>query len=98
MMLALKLGRTLEELTNSMSSAEFNLWLELYQENDWGEKRAYERAGIIAATIGNYAGMMRDKNARPLKPADFMPYAQPEPESEPDPIAYFKAVAATHGK
>jgi len=40
MMLALRLGRTLDELGRTMCSAEFDLWIELYKENRWGEMYA----------------------------------------------------------
>lgn len=94
MMLALKLGRTLEELGRCMSSQEFALWLELYQQDQWGEQRDYERAGIVASTVANYAGMTRAKG-EPARPADFMPYARKSEEDvEADPVAYFTAVAA----
>jgi hypothetical protein len=91
MMLALKMGRTLEELGRSMSSNEFSLWMELYRENMWGEQFAYERAGIVASTIANCAGMTRAKGAEPAAPADFMPYkpkAAREEDAEPDPMAF----------
>lgn len=96
MMLALKLGRTLEELGRTMSSQEFSLWLAMYQDDLWGELRDYERAGVIASTVANYAGMTRAKGADPARPSDFMPLMSKqdvEPESEPDPVAYFSAVA-----
>jgi hypothetical protein len=99
MMLALKLGRTLAELGRTMYSAEFSLWIELYQEDLWGELRDYERAGVIAATVANYAGMMRAQGTDPLRPSDFMPRmrGQSEPPEEvveePDPVAFFTAVS-----
>lgn len=97
MMLALKLGRTLEELGRTMTSHEFSLWVELYLENQWGEMFAYERAGIIASTVANYAGMMRPKSAEPARPSDFMPMkpkGAEQEEVEPDPVEYFKRVGA----
>ena len=93
MMLALRMGRTLEELRRSMSSSEFSLWLEMYQDDQWGEDRDDLRAGIIASTIANFAGKMR-KDAQPLQPSDFMPNLSKEKEeAEPDPVAFFTAVA-----
>lgn len=95
MMLALKMGRTLEELGRTMSSQEFALWLELYEEDLWGEMADYHRAGIVAATVANYAGMMRDKGTGPASPQDFMPYkpkGSDEPETEPDPIEYVMSI------
>jgi hypothetical protein len=96
MMLALKLGRTLAELSASMSSSEFSLWIALYREDHWGELRADERAGVIASTVANYAGMTRAQGAEPAKPRDFMLHLPPktdEEEIEPDPVAFFSAVA-----
>jgi hypothetical protein len=104
MMLALKLGRTLEELGRSMSSYEFSLWCALYDLDQWGELRADERAGIIASTIANWAGMMRSKESEVLRPRDFMPHlprspeVEAEPAVEPDPVAFFGAVAARFDK
>jgi hypothetical protein len=97
MMLALKLGRTLEELGRTMSYAEFALWQALYDKDHWGELRADERAGIVAATVANYAGKQRASGVEPALPRDFMPHAPPdedEHEVEPDPVAFFSAVAS----
>lgn len=95
MMLALKMGRTLGELGAVMSSAEFSLWLALWDEDQWGELRADERAGIVAATVANYAGMQRRADAGPAMPADFMPHLPQPPEEllDPDPVAFFKSIA-----
>ena len=94
MMLALKLGRTLEELGRTLSSHEFALWLAYYPEDMWGELRDYERAGIVASTVANYAGRMRKEGSEPARASDFMPQLKaPAEEPEPDPVAYFKAVA-----
>lgn len=94
MMLALRMGRTLEELGRTMSSQEFSLWLALYQDDLWGEMGEYHRAGIIAATVANYAGMMRSKESEPARPSDFMPMQKQddEPVVEPDPVAHFSAL------
>lgn len=102
MMLALKLGRTLGEL-GSITSYEFSLWLELYRDTQWGDLRDDERAGVIASVIANYAGMTRAAGAAPAAPADFMlhlPNKRPEEEIEvePDPVAFFQAVAAERAR
>lgn len=97
MRLALRLGRTLGELGESMSSEEFNLWLTLYEEEPWDESRADFRAGIISATIANWAGMVRRENAPEAVPADYMPFMgllgepeqAPEQDREPDPLEHF---------
>lgn len=96
MMLALRMGRTLKELCQGMSSAEFSLWAEMYRLDEWGQKptqeRADYRAGLICATVANYAGMRRPEHAGQASPQDYMPfYKQPEPE-EPDPVVFFTAV------
>jgi hypothetical protein len=92
LLLALQLGRTLEELGNSMSADEFGLWLALYQTDPWDQMRSDLRAGIIAATIANHAGLTRKAGVPPSMPSDFMPYLKKheEPEAEADPVAYFK--------
>jgi hypothetical protein len=96
MMLALRLGRTLDELRSSMSSQEFSLWTALYRDDQWGEARDDMRAGVVASTIANYAGKMRSEHAEPAQPSDFMPsLAKPEEAVEPDPVAFFTAVAKT---
>lgn len=98
------MGRTLAELQQDMSSQEFSLWLQFYQDEQWGdasaERRADLRAGVVAATIGNFAGMTRKKGAEPLQPSDFFPdslsAAEPdEPVAEIDPIAHFTAISKT---
>lgn len=94
MKLALRLGRTLEELGRTMSAQEFGLWLELYQQDPFDETRSDLQIGIIAATIANYAGKVRSDQVPPATPLDFMPCqsanAAPAAEDEPDPIAHFK--------
>lgn len=97
MKLALRMGRTLEELLRTMSSVEFNLWCELYNEDLLGELQDYERAGIIASTIANFSGKMLAQGAEPLRPRDFMPdlcnSEEAQVEAEPDPVAFFTAVS-----
>lgn len=96
MTLALAMGRTLGELGESMTADEFGLWLALYQVDPWGEQRADLRAGIVASTVANYAGMARSKSAGAAKPSDFMPYIEKREteavEHDPDPLAHFGAL------
>ncbi len=95
-MLALRMGRTIDELMHSMSSSEFSVWVELYNDDQWGEAREDFRAGQICATIGNFAGKVMAKDASALKPADFMPtLVEDEVAEEPDPVTFFTAVAAS---
>jgi hypothetical protein len=97
MMLALRMGRTLGELHSTMSSQEFSLWLDMYEVDQWGEARDDFRAGTIASTVANYAGKTRAERAPTAEPGDFMPSLAKkiEEETDPDPVAYFTAVAAT---
>lgn len=96
MKLALRLGRTLEELGASMSSEEFSLWMALYEEDPWDETRGDLQAGIIAATIANYAGMRRADGEPPAEAIDYMPFLSAKrkgetgsAEDELDPVKYF---------
>ena len=79
-----------------MSSAEFSLWIEAYKVDQWGDRWHDWRAGLIASTIGNFAGRTLNSGTAGLTPEDFMPrFGDQEPEviEEVDPIAYFTAVA-----
>jgi len=95
MMLALRMGRTLEELCASMSSAEFSLWIEAYNEDQWGDKWHDWRAGLVASTVANFAGKTLGKGAKNLSPQDFMPSTSADDDEEdgeaeePDPFAFF---------
>lgn len=95
MMLALRMGRTLGELCDSMSSAEFSLWIEAYKDDRWGGKDEDFRAAVVASTVANFAGKQLANNAT-TTPQDFMlRYGdqQEVEQEEPDPLAYFTAVA-----
>lgn len=96
-MLALRMGRTLDELMKSMSSAEFSMWVELYEQDQWGDMRGDFHAALICSTIGNFAGKILPDRAKALIPADFMPNlaAKPEPIEEVDPVMFFTAVASS---
>lgn len=88
MSLALRLGRTLEELGDTMTAAEFSLWLEFYREHPWDGE--WLQTGIICATIANYAGKTRAENVPPSTPKDYMPpWGDQEVVEEPDPVEYF---------
>lgn len=99
-MLALRMGRTVDELYQTMSSAEFSMWAALYEENQWADERAELqadfRAGTICATVANFAGKSLRRGSDNLSPGDFMPsLAKPqEPLPEPDPLAHFTLLAA----
>lgn len=92
MMLALRLGRTLEELCASMSSAEFSLWASAYKDDQWGEMWEDWRMGVVASTIANFAGKTLPKGAQGTTAKDFMPkFGNQEEEtvSSPDPFTFF---------
>lgn len=81
--LALAMGRTLKELREVLSYAEFQEWCLYYQIEPWGESRADLRAGIVASTLANIYMDFRGVDEK-YKPADFMPYLdKPEPELQP---------------
>lgn len=100
MELALRLGRTLDELGSTMSALEFELWCEFRNVSPWDSMRGDLQTGIVCATIANYSGMQRAQDAPPAKPSDYMPYLRAyDSEStadvalnEPDPVAYFTAL------
>ena len=96
MSLALALGCTLAELGQRMTAAEFALWAEYHAIRPWGGELHEMLAGTVSATVANYAGKSRPKEAPPAVPADFMPFArrerEDEPEQEPDPGAFFNAL------
>lgn len=98
MRLAMRLGRTLAELMETMSSTEFSLWAEAYKRDEWGDaprrKHAELVGGVVACTVANYAGKERAAGAGMAQPADFLLTREVEDEpAEPDPVAYFTAVA-----
>lgn len=93
MLLARSLNyRSVRELTETMDSDEFCLWVAEFELNPWDEQRADLRAGVVASTIANYAGRSRKENTEPAKPIDYMPYSQPKPEAKPDDAESIKAV------
>lgn len=86
MHLALRMGRTLGELAETLSAAEFDLWVALHNEAPLDDSRADLHAGIIAAAVANFAGKALPEG-RSVSPLDFVPFG-PEPE-EPDPLEHF---------
>lgn len=92
MALALRLGRTLHELCETMSAKEFSLWLQFHQDSPIDDSRGDMQAGIIAAQIVNYAGKIRADTIPPARPIDFMPFVEkPElPSNDDDPLAFFR--------
>lgn len=75
-MLALSLGRTHEELLNSISSEELTTWLAFHSLNPIGNDRADVNAAVIASTIANC------HSKKHYKIDDFMPkYGQPKKDT-----------------
>lgn len=94
MSLALALGCTLAELGQRMTAAEFALWAEYRNQRPWGAELAEFLAGSVSATVANYAGKTRPREAPAAVPGDFMPFAArmrraAEPEQESDPVTFF---------
>lgn len=56
MVLALRLGRTLGELMDSIDTQELSLWRELDRTSPLGDERADLLAASLAATVAQAAG------------------------------------------
>lgn len=94
LLVARTLGRTLDELCQSMTADEFGLWLADYQRDPWGEVRADLRAGIVAAAVTNMAGKTL-RQGKTVAPGEFMPrFADEEVKDTPpdDPMAFLKGL------
>ena len=63
------LGRTVAELQQTITSAEFADWCAYYTVEPWGYEVSNWRAGLVAATSANFSGRAK----KSLKPSDFMP-------------------------
>lgn len=77
------------ELGATMSSAEFSLWLAIYNKEPWDDARMDVGFAVVASTVANYAGKVRTEGHPPAALADFMPFLERPPEPEPDPMAFF---------
>ncbi len=91
MSLALRLGRTLEELGRTMTSAEYSLWEEFHVEQPWDGE--WIQTGLICSSIANYAGKTRSDKAPPAAATDYMPpwkKAADDVIEDPDPEEHFK--------
>jgi hypothetical protein len=60
--LALALGRTVDELAETLSYEEFLRWWDFYLVDPFGEWRADLRSGIVSSVIAN---VNRDATKRP---------------------------------
>lgn len=86
------MGRTLQELGETMSAEEFAMHQADERINPSGPERLDLAAGIVAATMAN---CNRARDAEPFKPSDFMPYAHPAEEPQQASAAEF--VSALNG-
>ena len=69
--IAALLGRTVEELHQTMTSVEFTDWCAFYSLEPWGFDSDNWRMGVIGATVANYSGRVK----KAVKPSDFFPKA-----------------------
>lgn len=90
--LALKLGRTVNELQRSMTSAEFGEWIAFYSLEPFGDRVDDLRTGIVSSVIAN---VNRGPNVPAFAPIDFVPWAQDQAKPSGPPPA--EAVAALFG-
>lgn len=56
MRLALALGRTIDELRDSILADELALWAELYRKSPWGGDAEDERNAVVCAVVNNSLG------------------------------------------
>lgn len=87
-MLARTLGRTLDELGQTMSAAEFADHWSDYRRSPWGDRRADIHAAQISQTIVNWAGKVSKETAQ-LSDCLLDFEREEEPEVEIDPAAFF---------
>lgn len=74
--LALKLGSTVAELQDRMTSAEFGEWIAYYSLEPFGEIHDDIRMGTVASVIAN---CNRPSNtSKAFAPLDFMPWVKPD--------------------
>lgn len=93
--MAVLLGRTVEELGETMSAAEFAEHLAVMGPALHGQDPALLAGGIVAATVAN---CHRGRDVAPFTPADFLPErAGGRPPEEPVPGTAADFVAALGG-
>lgn len=92
--LALALGRSLQELRQSISVREFFGWMAFYRLNPWGEERQDARIAQLASVCAN--GLLKGK----FKPKDFMfDFRRSRVrQTVGDMLAVFKLFARQHNK
>lgn len=85
------MGRTVAELQDAMTAAEFGEWIAFYSIEPFGERIEDLRTGITASVIAN---VNRAKDTPPYKASDFIPWAQEPVKTGPPPA---EAIAALFG-
>lgn len=76
------MGRTLQELGETLTAQEYGLWWAEYCRSPWGELRQDTGFGIVAATIANTS---RSRDSKPFSATDFMPWHEAPQEAEAAP-------------
>jgi len=66
-----------------LTAEEFHDWAELYAAEPFGDVRSDLRMGILAATLSN---RWRGRSEEAQKPADFMPFLDPDDPLEQTPM------------
>jgi hypothetical protein len=66
------LGRTVEELLETLSATELADWAAFYAIEPWGSEAAFLRTGIVTALIAN-TNRDSKRKPEPFVPSDFMP-------------------------
>lgn len=66
-----------------MDSHEFTEWMAFYTLEPWGAVRDDLRAGVLASTVANYAGKVRNAND-PATPSDFFATLGAQAQKAPD--------------
>ena len=69
--LALRLGRTVAELLQTISSEELTEWIAYHGISPIDDARGDLQAGIVASIVAN---VNRSSKTPAFKPSDFMPY------------------------
>ncbi|WP_024529186.1 phage tail assembly protein T [Serratia fonticola] len=85
MQLALRFGRTLGELKQTMSVSELRLWAAFDRISPIGDERGDYQAAQVSAAISNSQGIEADINKIVLK------WSEPEAKSEEDEWADMEA-------
>lgn len=83
--LALKLGRSVEELKATMPFKELVQWISFYELEPWGSEIEGIRHAVTAASSANAGLMMaapKQLSKRPYKPKDFY-VGVPSPDKVP---------------